>query len=173
MVFDLEISGNLIFRSQSAAGQFESPVALAAMEMVVVLSVRQFIYNALGREAHPGKPSLLDHASEVAVDRSRVHRPDLLAGKLQYLIYRQGSLCFGERRIDGVALWSMPHPGHGALPYRTRFLLQINLQQKTARFFPVKTRLISKGGVCSFPDSFRFGEVSEWFKEHAWKACVR
>jgi integrase len=32
--------------------------------------------------------------------------------------------------------------------------------------------LISDVEVCSFPDSFNSGEVSEWFKERAWKARV-
>lgn len=36
-----------------------------------------------------------------------------------------------------------------------------------------KTRLLSENEVCSFPDSFHLGEVSEWFKERAWKARVR
>ena len=35
-----------------------------------------------------------------------------------------------------------------------------------------KTRLISGPGVCSFPDLLHLGEVSEWFKERAWKARV-
>jgi hypothetical protein len=104
MVLDRESRRRESRKIAGACVDVEDPLALATLEMMMVVAPGELEARVLRRQHHRLQLALVDERLEVAVDRCDAEAWHFLPGSFEYLMRQQGAVGLRERVADGLAL---------------------------------------------------------------------
>ena len=120
MALDEEAAGGEPLQVAGAVLDFIDAVALDAVEVVVVLLVRDLVAAGRARELDRAQPTLVAQPADVAVDGGDAEAGAAALGGGEHLFVAQRPAGVEQRLADGVALLGLSHSmTRGSWPRRT------------------------------------------------------